>query len=165
MIYEVTVAERTYKVELSREDASWQCKLDGKPFPAEIVLRSDGVYSILIEGKSYEATQEHTPLGNNIVVGRHRFTPTVRDPRSFRSLRRADSAAQGSKKITAPMPGKVVRILVAAGAQVEAGQGVLVVEAMKMQNELKSPKNGTITKLNVAEGSPVEAGQVLAEIE
>ena len=60
------------------------------------------------------------------------------------------------------MPGKVVRILAPPGTAVEAGQGLLVIEAMKMQNEMKSPKKGTIKKLTVKEGAPVEAGQVLA---
>jgi biotin carboxyl carrier protein len=63
------------------------------------------------------------------------------------------------------MPGKIVRILAPAGTAVEAGQGVLVIEAMKMQNEMKSPKKGTIKRLTVKEGAPVEAGQVLAEVE
>ena len=65
----------------------------------------------------------------------------------------------------APMPGKVVRILVAEGDEVEKGKGVLVVEAMKMQNEIKSPKKGVVKKLSAAEGSAVNAGDVLAVIE
>jgi biotin carboxyl carrier protein len=63
------------------------------------------------------------------------------------------------------MPGKVVRILANVGTAVEAGQAILVIEAMKMQNELKSPKKGTVKKLNVSEGAAVEAGQALAEVE
>jgi biotin carboxyl carrier protein len=63
------------------------------------------------------------------------------------------------------MPGKVVRIVAALGTEVEAGQPVLVIEAMKMQNELKAPKKGKVSKLNVAEGAAVEAGQTLAEVE
>jgi len=65
------------------------------------------------------------------------------------------------QQVTAPMPGKVVRILVQAGDKVEAGQGLLVVEAMKMQNEIRSPKGGTIERLHVKEGQPVNAGEVL----
>ena len=72
---------------------------------------------------------------------------------------------QGPKKITAPMPGKVVRLLVREGDSVEAGAGVAVVEAMKMQNEIKSPKKGTVQKILVSESNPVNAGDVLAIVE
>jgi biotin carboxyl carrier protein len=72
---------------------------------------------------------------------------------------------QGPKKLTAPMPGKIVRVLVSQGSEIEAGAGVLVVEAMKMQNEIKSPKKGTIQKILVSEGAAVNAGDVLAIVE
>ncbi|HEY0384866.1 MAG TPA: biotin/lipoyl-containing protein, partial [Pyrinomonadaceae bacterium] len=73
--------------------------------------------------------------------------------------------ADGSLEIVAPMPGKVVRVLVEAGAQVEAGAGLVIVEAMKMQNEMKSPRAGTVTALHVKTGATVNAGEVLAVIE
>jgi biotin carboxyl carrier protein len=97
-------------------------------------------------------------------VGSARFDVEVRDPRSLRGrLRAVDD--QGPKKLTAPMPGKIVRVLVNQGAEVEAGSGVVVVEAMKMQNEIKSPKKGTIQKILVSEGAAVNAGDVLAIVE
>ena len=71
----------------------------------------------------------------------------------------------GPKKLTAPMPGKVVRILVSEGAEIEAGAGILVVEAMKMQNEVKSPKKGIVQKITVREGAAVNSGDVLAIVE
>jgi Acetyl/propionyl-CoA carboxylase, alpha subunit len=67
--------------------------------------------------------------------------------------------------VRAPMPGKVVRLLVAEGAEVNANQGLLVMEAMKMQNEIKSPKKGVVRKLSVAEGVAVNSGDLLASIE
>lgn len=165
MIYEVTVAGKTQRVELVRSESGWFCKLNGREFLLDVSLTGDGTFSILVDGKSYEIKQEITATQTNIVVGHERFGAVVRDPRSFRSRRRADGGAQGVKKITAPMPGKVVRILTPAGTEVEAGQSVLVIEAMKMQNELKSPKKGKVKKLNVTPGAAVEAGQVLAEVE
>lgn len=167
MIYEVTVAGKTHKVELARTGAGWRCKLNGRELPLDVVSIQNGVLSILVDGKSYEIKQETTAAAaeTNIVVGHERFSTGVRDPRSLRSRQKAGAAEEGVKKITAPMPGKVVRILAPAGTAVEAGQGVLVIEAMKMQNEMKSPKKGTIKKLTVKEGAPVEAGQVLAEVE
>jgi biotin carboxyl carrier protein len=167
MIYEVTINDQTHRVELTRTGATWHCRLDGRDFPLDAVFVGEGVLSLLVDGKSYEVKQESTGAENNIVVGRSgaRFRATVRDPRSLRSRRQGEDSGHGIKKISAPMPGKVVRILAGLGTEVESGQAVLVIEAMKMQNELKSPKRGKVKKISVGEGAAVEAGQVLAEIE
>jgi biotin carboxyl carrier protein len=185
MIYEVTIAEKVYSVELTRAEESqsadrpsaekWNCKLNGRVVLLDAVFVQNGILSLLLEGKSYEIKRENIASENtrseingsdvNVVVGHTRFAAAVRDPRSFRSRQRAGASEQGLKKITAPMPGKVVRILAAVGTQVEAGQSVIVIEAMKMQNELKAPKSGAVKKINVVEGAAVEAGQSLAEIE
>ncbi|HKW76398.1 MAG TPA: biotin/lipoyl-containing protein [Terriglobales bacterium] len=165
MIYEVTVAGEVRKVELTRGESGWLCKLDGRELPLDVVSTRNGVLSLLLEGRSYEIKQERTAGETNIVVGNQRFSAAVRDPRSLRSRRQAEAGAQGPRKITAPMPGKVVRVLASVGDAVEAGQPVLVIEAMKMQNELKSPKKGVLKKLNVTPGAAVEAGQALAEVE
>jgi biotin carboxyl carrier protein len=165
MIYEVTIAEKTYRVELQRTASGWKCTLDGRDLPLDVTAAQDGVLSLLLAGKSYEIKQESTGNESSIVIGHERFSAAVRDPRSFRSRRRSGAAEQGVKKITAPMPGKVVRLLAPVGTAVEAGQSVIVIEAMKMQNELKAPKSGVMKKINVAEGAAVEAGQTLAEVE
>jgi biotin carboxyl carrier protein len=97
-------------------------------------------------------------------VGNVRYSAEIRDPRSLRGrTRQIDN--HGPQKLTAPMPGKIVRVLVHVGAEVEAGAGVLVVEAMKMQNEIKSPKKGKVQKILVGEGAAVNAGDVLAIVE
>ncbi|MFI5106231.1 MAG: biotin/lipoyl-containing protein [Terriglobales bacterium] len=165
MIYEVTIAERTYRVDLVRTGEQWTCKLDGREFPLDVVSAREGGLSLLLDGKSYEVRQENVGAEAGIVVGQERFAVAVRDPRSFRSRRPAGADEHGPRKITAPMPGKVVRLLAGVGARVEAGQSVIVIEAMKMQNELKAPKTGVVKKINVAEGAAVEAGQSLAEVE
>ncbi|MBZ5507623.1 MAG: acetyl-CoA carboxylase biotin carboxyl carrier protein subunit [Acidobacteriia bacterium] len=148
-----------------RNGDRWNCRLGDREWPLDVVSVQDGVLSLLLDGKSYEVKQETVGTEASVVVGLERFSVSVQDPRSFRSRRRAGASEQGVKKITAPMPGKVVRILAGIGATVEAGQSVIVIEAMKMQNELKAPKNGVIKKINVAEGAAVEAGQSLAEVE
>ena len=165
MIYEVKVADRVHRVELEKIESGWHCKVDGQETPLDAVSTQDGVLSLLLDGKSYEIKQENTGTDFNIVVGGLRFPTQIRDPRSLRSRRSADSGTEGVKKIVAPMPGKVVRILAQPGTAVEHGQGVIVIEAMKMQNELKSPKKGIVKKLTVHEGAAVEAGQSLAEVE
>jgi len=165
LIYDVIIGEKTYRVELVRAGSSWSCRLDGRDFPVDVVSPQPGHLSLLVDGRSYDVKQEAGAAETNIVVGHERFTAAVRDPRSLRGRRSADSPGQGARKVTAPMPGKVVRILAGVGTDVEAGQAVLVIEAMKMQNELKSPKKGKVSKLTVKEGDAVEAGQTLAEVE
>lgn len=165
MIYEVTLAERTYRVELTPVGERWKCLLDGRELPLDVVYGQNGVLSLLVGGKSFEVKQEIVGAETNVIVGHERFIASVRDPRSFRSRSRAGANEQGVMKIKAPMPGKVVRVLAGVGTPVEAGQSVLVIEAMKMQNELKAPKSGVVKKINVAEGATVDAGQALAEVE
>lgn len=165
MIYEVSVDEKTYRVEIVRQGENWSCKLDGRAIPINVAATQPGMLSILINGKSYDVKHETTSAGTNMVLVNERFATSVRDPRSLQSRRTADSGTQGPRKIKAPMPGKVVRIMAAVGDEVEAGQPVIVIEAMKMQNELKSPKKGVLKKLSVAEGAAVDSGQALAEVE
>jgi biotin carboxyl carrier protein len=105
-----------------------------------------------------------TPSGDEITIQGRRFQFEVKDPRQWnRSSSGAD--AHGRASITAPMPGKIVRVLVAAGDEVKAGQGIVVVEAMKMQNEMKAPRDGRVTSLNVKVLDSVNAGAVLAILE
>jgi biotin carboxyl carrier protein len=165
VIYDVTIADKAYRVELVRSGSGWRCKLNGREFDLDAALVGDGRLSLLIDGKSYAVKQEQSGGENNIVVGRERFSAAVRDPRSLGSRGTRAGSEGGVKKITAPMPGKVVRVLAPAGKDVDAGQAVLVIEAMKMQNELKAPKKGKVSKLHVEQGAAVEAGQILAEIE
>jgi biotin carboxyl carrier protein len=165
MIYEVTLAKKIYRVELTRTGEQWKCMVDGRELTLDVVYGQNGVLSLLLGGKSYEVKQEVVGTETNIVVGHERFSASVRDPRSFRSRSRAGANEQGVMKIKAPMPGKVVRVLAGVGTQVELGQSVIVIEAMKMQNELKAPKSGVVKKINVAEGAAVDAGQALAEVE
>jgi biotin carboxyl carrier protein len=165
MIYEVTLAEKIYRVELTQAGERWKCMLDGRELPVDVVYSQNGVLSLLMDDKSYAVKQEIVGSETNVIVGHERFIASVRDPRSFRSRSRSGGSEQGVMKIKAPMPGKVVRVLAGVGTPVEEGQSVLVIEAMKMQNELKAPKSGVVKKINVAEGATVDAGQALAEVE
>lgn len=165
MIYDVSIGDKNYRVELARSGSGWRCRLNGREFNLDAVPMAKGSISVLINGQSYYATQEFTDGESTIVVGRERFSVVVRDPRSLRGRRASASSTAGTRRITAPMPGKVVRVLAPAGTEIDIGQPVLVIEAMKMQNELKAPKKGRVSKINVSEGTAVEAGQILAEIE
>ena len=131
---------------------------------ADVQTPEPGVYSVLMDGRSYDARVEETPTGLVVVIDGYRFEIQVRDPRRW-SPKSAGRAGEGVQVVCAPMPGKVVRVLVSAGDAVTAGQGLAVVEAMKMQNELKSPKKGVVRQVLAREGSTVNAGDVLAIVE
>ena len=164
MMYDVNIEGKNYRLELDRVDGRWSCQVDGGEIEIDAVLARRDVLSILIDGKAYEIKRERTAVDMHLWVGSARFAVQLRDPRSLRS-RAAAEDGKGPRKLLAPMPGKVVRVLVTEEAEVEAGQGVLVVEAMKMQNEIKSPKKGVVRKLMATEGAAVNAGDVLAVVE
>jgi len=164
MTYHIAIDGKNYRLDLNREDSRWSCRLDGKEVEVDAVLARPDVLSLRIGNQAYEVKCERVAGEMHIWVGSARFAAEVRDPRSLRGRVRAVDD-HGPKKLTAPMPGKIVRVLVSQGDEVEAGAGVLVVEAMKMQNEIKSPKKGTIQKILVSGGAAVNAGDVLAIVE
>ena len=164
MTYDIAIDDKTYRLDLQQAEGRWSCRVDGRDVEIDAVLARPNVLSLRIGNKAYEVKCERVGPDVHIWVGSRRFSAEVRDPRSLRGrVRAADD--HGPRKLSAPMPGKVVRILLHQGDKVEAGTGVLVVEAMKMQNEVKSPKKGTIQKILVSEGAAVNAGDVLAIVE
>jgi biotin carboxyl carrier protein len=164
MTYDIAIDGKSHRLELIRADGRWSCRLDGHDVEVDAVLARPDVLSLRIGNQAYEVKCERVAGDMHLWVGSERFAAEVRDPRSLRGRVRVMDD-HGPKKLTAPMPGKIVRVLASEGAAVEAGAGVLVVEAMKMQNELKSPKKGTIQKILVSEGTAVNAGDVLAIVE
>ncbi len=164
MTYDVTLDGKNHRLELDRADSRWSCRLDGREIEVDAVLARPDVLSLRIGNLAYEVKCERVASELHLWVGSERFAVEVRDSRSLRGRSRSVDD-RGPRKLTAPMPGKVVRVLVSQGDGVETGTGVLVVEAMKMQNEIKSPKKGTIQKILVNEGAAVNAGDVLAIVE
>jgi biotin carboxyl carrier protein len=160
-----TSGEKTCVIELEREAAGWRVTLDGQPVSVDVLEIVPNTLSILLDGQSIEITV--TPSSGdklNLQTGSQEFIAEVIDPRAWSGRRHGNVEAEGRQQIVAPMPGKVVRLLVQAGEHVEAGQGLLVVEAMKMQNEIRSPKNGTVERVFAREGQPVNAGEVLCVV-
>jgi biotin carboxyl carrier protein len=164
MTYEISIDGKNYRLELSQTEGRWTCRLDGREIEVDAVLARPDVISLRLGNKAYEVKCERVGSDLHLWVGSVRYQAEVRDPRSLRSRARAIDD-HGARKLTAPMPGKVVRILLREGAEVDAGTGILVVEAMKMQNEVKSPKKGRIQKIVVSEGAAVNAGDVLGIVE
>jgi len=166
MTYDIIVDGKTHHVELTRGERNWRCKVDGQEIEADAALTAHDVLSVLLGDKAYEIKRERSLQGDlHLIIGSARYAVEVQDPRSLRARRAVAGADAGPQKIKAPMPGKIVRLLVTEKAEVKAGQGVVVMEAMKMQNEMKSPKAGRVQKLLTAEGSTVNAGDTLAIIE
>jgi biotin carboxyl carrier protein len=165
MLFDVSIDGKKHRLELERGDQGWRCKLDGHPIELDAVLARRDVLSLIIEGKAYEIKRERTATDSHLWVGPVRYAVELSDPRSLQARKAAAGVEHGAVKLLAPMPGKVVRVLAAEKTEVEAGQGVLVVEAMKMQNELKSPKKGVVQRIMAAEGAAVNAGDVLAIVE
>ena len=123
-----------------------------------------GVYSVLHNGKSFEVRIISAPAGWTVQVSGRQFSVEVRNPRDAGSRSRG-ALAGGRQNLTAPMPGKVIRVLVREGDAVDAGQGVIVVEAMKMQNEMKAGHAGRVIQVRARDGDTVGAGDVLVVLE
>jgi len=167
--YQVQLAspsgENTRIVELEHASAGWRVMLDGKPVAVDAVEIAPHILSVLLGGQSFEITVTPSPDGKlKLQAGGQDFIAEVIDPRAWSGRRHGAVEAEGRQQILAPMPGKVVRLLVREGDHVESGQGLLVVEAMKMQNEIRSPKSGIVERVLAKEGQPVNAGEALCVV-
>jgi biotin carboxyl carrier protein len=143
----------------------WQIVVDGRSFEidkeqlASATEVEPGVFSVLINGQSFEVR-----VGESVEVQGRRFRVEVRDPRNAKKGSKA-ALVGGRHNITSPMPGKVIRVLVKKGDTVEGGQGLVVVEAMKMQNEMKAPRAAQVLEVRVQDGDTVTAGDTLVVLE
>ena len=162
----ITLNHRTYKVELPAEGPPL---VDGTPICIDMRHLRPGLLSLLHtspEGgtASYACIADPSAEDAAVFINGTRIPYTVSDPRSLRATT-ATATLSGPKPLKAPMPGRIVRVLVSQGDTVEQGQGCVVIEAMKMQNELKAPKAGKITKLSAIVGETVAANAMLLIIE
>jgi len=148
----------------------WQILIDGHPVeidPQDLEAVKEvepGVYSVLMDGRSFEVRTIAAQDVLSVETGGRRFTVEVRDPRNASRQSRA-ATGSGRQRISAPMPGKVVRLLIREGDAVDIGQGLIVVEAMKMQNEMKASRAGRVVEVFVRDGDTVTAGDTLVVIE
>ena len=158
-----------HEVEIMRgENSSLTAAVDGRVYQLEASEPEPNVYLLKHENKIYQifvSPNEKSGEPVAINVGNHHCEIKIYDPKRLRDAGGAGEHADGASEIKTAMPGKLVRILVELGAEIKKGDGVLIVEAMKMQNEMKSPKDGIVKEIRFAEGATVNAGDVLAVIE
>lgn len=163
MIFEIEAGGRVHKVSVDGGQGTVTMTIDGEAIAVDVRPTADG-YSLLVDGRVIDAAITSGASRGDLVV----HLPSVSVPVSIDANRRrgrATHSAEGEQRIVAPMPGRVLRVLVAAGDTVELRQPVVVIEAMKMENELRAPKAGTVKEVAVDAGTSVEAGRLLVVIE
>ena len=147
-------------------DGAARLTFGGATREAQVSEPEPGMFTIIINDRVYRCALEKPPGGAiEVIVNGKRIPVAARDKKHLRGQADAAAGASGKVNLSSPMPGKVVRVLLNAGDEVAAHQGVLVVEAMKMQNEVQSPKAGKVAEIKVEEGQTVNAGEPLAVIE
>lgn len=155
-----------YDVEFTRCADSVTATVDGRSYTLEASEPEPNVFLFKNNNKITEIDVSTAPSGiANVRVGTHEFQIKLTDPKRLRGSDTGAASIDGMAEIRTAMPGKVVRIVAAVGDAVEKGDGIIVVEAMKMQNEIRSPKDGVVKEIRFAEGSTVNTGDILAVVE
>ena len=154
--------QQKHELEIKCEGGKVFANIDDRHYELEASEVEKDVYLFKFNHQIYQIYVSPNGIVN---VGNHQFEIVITDPKRLRGSRGAGEQTDGAAEIKTAMPGKVVRILVELGAEIKQGEGVIVVEAMKMQNEMKAPKDGIIKEIRVAEGATVNAGDILVVIE
>jgi len=143
-------------------DGIYEITIDGRTIHVDAVRSGPTVYSVIEDGQQFEAmVDEKGAHGFDVLVAGRIFHLESLDERTRLLAQSASPVLTGPQTIVAEMPGKVVKVVMAAGEAVREGQGVVLVEAMKMENEIPSPIAGVVTEVAVSEGQTVEAGALL----
>lgn len=159
MRLEASVEGRAVRVEVRRTPHGYAVSLDGRTLAVDLVRTGNHFASLIVDGSSHDVGLETLPGGYRVHLPEDALSVLLADPLRD-GVARPDKFT-GPIRITAPMPGRVVRLLAEQGREVEPGQGLVVIEAMKMENELKAPRRGCVDEVAVREGQTVEAGALL----
>ena len=145
------------------DDNHYAITIDGETVQVDAVKSGKStIYSIIEDGKQFEVIIDETGAhGFDVQIGGQLFHLQALDERSRMLSSSAKTVATGPQRVESEMPGKVVKIAAPVGSQVAEGQGVVILEAMKMENEIKSPIEGVVTEVGVTEGQTVESGALL----
>jgi biotin carboxyl carrier protein len=162
MIFEASVSGESVRVEVRGGPGRYALRIDGRAVDVSVSDAGPGYRSLLIGAASHELAVERD--GELYRVSFPGASVVVALAETARGSATLAPREQGPARLTAPMPGRIVRVLSSAGADVVAGQGLVVIEAMKMENELRAPRGGRLTEVLVREGQAVEAGALLAVV-
>jgi biotin carboxyl carrier protein len=167
MAFIATLGEQNYIVEIEETGKSiYRVSVDGNEFWVDGKKTGRTNFSLIVDNRSFEI--EVDPNGDEyrvLVDGRNYHVNLIDERRVRAGGGQAGSVSQGRQRVSVPMPGKVTAVLVAEGDKVEKGQGLVIVEAMKMENEVRSPIAGEVKEINVKEGDTVEGGASLLVVE
>ena len=162
--YRLTMNGVAHEVEVSDDGDGYAVQIDGQLLNADMRRIEGSLLSLLLNGRSFEAVAVERPDGYDINIGNQVFEVDVERPGRGHSGAAGPSGSPGDAQIRSPMTGVVVEVLVQAGAAVSSGQVLLVVESMKMNNELRAPRDGTLESIHVGPGDRVERNALLATI-
>ena len=163
MIFDATAGGRTFRVEVRSQDGAYRLTVDGREVDVDLVEAGRGFLNLRIGGQSRDAGVQRVEGGYTVSLSGRTVAVSVAE--GARGAVAVARHASGPTKLTAPMPGKIVRLLAAVGDEVAAHQGLVVMEAMKMENELRSPRAARVREVLVREGQAVETGALLAILE
>jgi biotin carboxyl carrier protein len=165
MKYVATVGSRTTVVEVTQDDGRYRVTLDDQVWEVDARLTAQGIFSLLIDGVSHVADVDDVAGACIVEIGGERYSIQVEEQTRYIIRTRGGAAGEGGgHTLKAPLPGKVTHVAVQAGDTVAAGQALVVIEAMKMENELKATAPGTVREVRVSAGQAVNAGDVLVVI-
>jgi biotin carboxyl carrier protein len=165
--YYVTIEDRVVEVEVDDTPAGTTATIEGRTFAVDLLpVSADKLFSLVVDNQSHEVLVEDVAGGLEVIVGGELFRIAVQDEweRRLASIQRKTTAVAGETVVKAPMPGQVVGVPVQAGDAVKAGQGLVILSAMKMENEIRSPRDGAVVTVHVAQGDKVEQGAALVTI-
>jgi biotin carboxyl carrier protein len=165
MKYVATVGSRTAVVEVTHDDGRYHVTLDDQVWEVDARLTAQGIFSLIIDGVSHVADVDDHAGACVVEVGGETYSIQVEEQtRYIIRTRGGAGGAGGGQTLKAPLPGKVTHVAVQAGDAVAPGQALVVIEAMKMENELKATVPGTVREVRVSAGEAVNAGDVLVVI-
>lgn len=161
MKYTTIVNNTQFEVEILKDGT---VTVNGKPYEVDFLSLQESLYSMILNSKSYEMAIEEERGAYELSLNGRLYEATVLDQRSLLMAQRKGGLTIGSGEVNSPMPGLIVEVLVNVGDKVTQGDTVVILESMKMQNELKAPRDGTVQTVNAEAGQSVEKGNLLINI-
>jgi acetyl/propionyl-CoA carboxylase alpha subunit len=165
--YYVTIEDRVVEVEVTDTPAGTTATIEGRTFAVDLLpVSADELFSLVVDSQSHEVLVEDVADGIEVIVGGELFRIVVQDEweRRLASIQRKTAAVTGETIVKAPMPGQVIGVPVQTGNPIKTGQPLVILSAMKMENEIRSPRDGVIVAVHVSHGDKAEQGAPLVTI-